>query len=49
MMYETQVAPKTQLGMYNGNNQKFYFVALANTAQGQHLPNKHPGLAAMSK
>ena len=46
MMYETQLGPITQVGTYIGN--KFCFKPSANTAQCQPLPDKHPGLAAMS-
>ena len=47
-MYETQLGPKTQLGTYIGNH-KFCFSPSANTPQCQPLPNKHPGLTAMSE
>ena len=39
---------KTQLGTYIGNH-IFCLGPLANTSQCQPLPNKHPGLTAMSK
>ena len=49
MMYETQVGPKTKLGTYNGNHNFFIFWPISNHSTSQLLPNKHPGLTAMSK
>ena len=48
MMCETHLGLKSQLGTYIGNHHNL-FCPLASKAQGQPLPNKHPGLAAMSK
>ena len=46
---ETQFYPKTQFGTYNENHHSFCFGPLASISQYQSFPNKHPGLAAMSK
>ena len=49
MIYETHLGPKIQVGTYIGNHHTFCFERLANTPQCQPLPNKHPGLVAVSK
>ena len=48
MMYEAQFGPTTQPETYIGNHHIFRFGPLANTSQYQYLPNKSPGLVAMS-
>ena len=48
-MFDMQLGPKTQFGMYIGNHHSFCFGPLANISRCHPLPNKHPGLAATSK
>ena len=48
-MYDMQSGPKTQFGMHIGDHHSFCFGPLANISRCHRLPNKHPGLAAMSK
>ena len=49
IMYETYLGPKTQLETYDGNHLKICFGPSENIAQSHPLPNKHPGLVAISE